>query len=87
MVCVAVMLANSSYQCFVVSVFPMLTVEDSGSFFQYLLVFFFFHLYSDSLLPEYERHICIRINYTTVLFIDFAWILSLPRRPLKEIWL
>lgn len=54
MVWAAVVLASSSYQCFVVSIFLMLTMEDSGSFFQYLLVFFFFHLYSDFLLPEYN---------------------------------
>lgn len=54
MVWAAVVLASSSYQCFVVSMFLMLTMEDSGSFFQYLLVFFFFHLYSDFLLPEYN---------------------------------
>lgn len=64
--------------------FLMLTVEDSGSFFQYLLVFSF-HLYSNSLLPEYEHHICIKINYTPVLFTDFAWVLTLPRGPLTEI--
>lgn len=77
--------SKQHYQCFVVSMLLILTMEGSGSFFQCLLVFFFFHLYSDSLLPEYEHHICIRINYTSVLFIDFAWVLTLPRGPLMEV--
>lgn len=90
-VCAAVIVAKSNEWYFVVSksntiLLLVLTKEDTNLS-SNICWLFFYHLYSNSLLPEYECYIRIRINYIPGFFIGFACVLTLLRGTFMEIWL
>lgn len=71
-VCAAVIVAKSNEWYFVVSkpntVLLLVFTEEDTNLSSNVCWLFFYHLYSNSLLPEYEYYIRIRINYIPVFF-------------------